>query len=268
MMNSSRIALRAVFLVMAAAAWGVQGAAAQEPHGQAGRPGPAPRPAAPAPGRPPAAGRPGVPARPIVDGRGQVMDARYNHGRFYAPVGTVARTLPPDYRPYYHRGSPYYFSGGVWYAPRAGGFVVIAPPAGLVIATLPGYYSTVWVGGIPYYYADNVYYTWQPDQNGYAVVPAPDGAPPPDGGDPSQAQPGGAPPPPAQSDLIIYPSNGQSKEQQAADQYECHNWAKGQTGFDPTQPDGGVSQADSDRARSNYDRAMAACLTGRGYQVN
>jgi hypothetical protein len=213
-----------------------------------------------------------MPARPVVDGRGQVMDARYNHGRFYAPVGTVARTLPPDYRPYYHGGSPYYFSGGTWYAPRAGGFVVVAPPVGLVIGALPGYYSTVWVGGVPYYYADNVYYTWQPDQSGYVVAPPPDGAPPPDsgGGDPNQvaAQPAAAPPPPTQSDLIVYPANGQSKDQQAADQYECHSWAKGQTGFDPTQAAGGVPQADADRAHGNYDRAMAACLTGRGYQVN
>jgi hypothetical protein len=232
-----------------------------------------PRPHAEAAGRPaparPAAVRPGVQARPVVDGRGQVMDARYNHGRFYSPVGSVARTLPPDYRPYYHGGSPYYFSGGVWYAPRAGAFVVVTPPVGLVIGALPGYYSTVWVGGVPYYYADNVYYAWQPDQNGYAVVQPPDGAAPPDGGDPNQgaAQPA-APPPPAQSDLIVYPANGQSKDQQAADQYECHNWAKGQTGFDPTQPAGGAAQADADRGHGNYDRAMAACLTGRGYQVN
>ena len=80
-----------------------------------------------------------------------------------------------------------------------------------------------------------------------------------------------APPPaqPAPEDLIIYPKNGQSKDQQAADQYECHNWAKGQTGFDPTQPDGGVSsRPTADRAHSNYDRAMSACLQGRGYQVN
>jgi hypothetical protein len=257
----------AFLLAIATSVWGAHSAFAEEPRPRAEAT------ARPAPGRP-AAVRPGVPARPIVDGRGQVMDARYNHGRFYAPVGTVARTLPPDYRPYYHGGAPFYFSGGVWYAPRAGGFVVVTPPAGLVIATLPGYYSTVWVAGVPYYYADNVYYTWQPDQNGYAVVPPPDSvdpnqagaAPPPDGVDPSQA--GAAPPPNGQGDLIIYPKNGQSKDQQAADQYECHNWARGQTGFDPTQPDGGLSQPDADRAHSNYDRAMAACLSGRGYQVN
>lgn len=223
----------------------------------------------PAPSRPNAGPRAGVPARPMVDGRGRVMDGRYNHGRFYAPVGTVTRTLPPDYRPYYHHGAPYYFSGGAWYAPRAGGFVVVTPPVGVVIAALPPYYSTVWIGGMPYYYADNVYYTWQADQNGYVVAPAPEGAgdaPPADGGDPGQYS---APPPAADpTDLIIYPKNGQSKDQQAADQYECHDWARGQTGFDPSQPNDNLSQAEADQRHSNYDRAMVACLSGRGYQVN
>jgi hypothetical protein len=204
-----------------------------------------------------------VSTRPSVDGRGQVLDARYNHGRYYPPVGTVTRSLPPDYRPYYHGGGRYYFHGGVWYAPRGGGFVVVTAPVGVVVSVLPPYYSTVWVGGLPYYYADNVYYNWQPDQNGYAVVDPPDNSdqasPPPDG-DPSGPAP--------QSDIIIYPKNGQSKDQQAADEYECHNWARGQTGFDPTQPNGGVSAGDADRSHSNYDRAMSACLQGRGYQVN
>ncbi len=249
-------------LAMAAMAWGAQSASAADqprPRAEGQRP-------APARGSP---GRPGAPGRPFVDGRGQVMDARYNHGRYYAPVGSVARTLPPDYHPYYHGGSPFYFSGGVWYAPRAAGFVVVAPPAGLVIGALPPYYSTIWFGGIPYYYADNVYYTWQPEQNGYAVVPPPDGAgtAPPDGADGAQSEAAPAAPT-GQSDLIVYPANGQSKDQQAADQFECHTWARGQTGFDPTQPDGGVSQADTNRSHSYYDRAMAACLQGRGYQVN
>jgi hypothetical protein len=233
---------------------------------------PAPRPAAPAAfhGAPPAAAR--------YDGRGQVLDGRYNHGRYYAPVGTVARTLPGEYRAYYHRGAPYYFSGGVWYAPRGPGFVVVTPPLGLSIAVLPPYYSTLWVAGVPYYYADNVYYTAAPDQSGYMVAtpPADDGgqgAPPPDGSGDPNAQGGGsyaqaAPQAQAPSDYIIYPKQGQSKDQQAADEYECHNWAKGQTGFDPTQQNGGVAAGDADRAHSNYDRAMAACLQGRGYQVN
>jgi hypothetical protein len=211
-------------------------------------------------GRPearPAAPRAGQPARGSFDGRGQVLDSRYNHGRYYPPVGTVRPSLPDGYRPYYRGGSRFYFSGGIWYAPRGPGFVVVVPPPGLVISVLPPFYSTVWLGGVPYYYADNVYYTWQPDQNGYAVVDPPDNAD-------AQSPPADS----TQSDLIIYPKNGQSKEQQAADQFECHNWAKGQTGFDPTQPGGGAAPGNADAGRSNYNRAMSACLQARGYQVN
>ncbi len=34
--------------------------------------------------------------------------------------------------------------------------------------------------------------------------------------------------------MYIYPSQGQSPEQQNRDRYECHTWAVQQTGFDPT----------------------------------
>ena len=37
------------------------------------------------------------------------------------------------------------------------------------------------------------------------------------------------------SDLFIYPNNGQTSEQQQRDRYECHIWAKDQTGYDPSQ---------------------------------
>jgi hypothetical protein len=225
---------------------GLQMAAAADEHGR-------PEPARAEPGR--AQGR-GPAGRPAVDARGQVLDSRYNHGRFYPPMGTVRPSLPEGYRPYYRGGDRFYFQGGIWYAPRGPGFVVVRPPRGLVISVLPPFYSTVWFGGVPYYYADNVYYSWQPDQNGYAVVDPPDDADSPS-----------APPDNAQQDLIIYPKNGQSKDQQAADQFECHNWAKGQTGFDPTQPGGG-QPGGSAMNRSNYDRAMSACLQARGYQVN
>ncbi len=36
--------------------------------------------------------------------------------------------------------------------------------------------------------------------------------------------------------LMIYPSKGQSQQQQSQDRYECHTWAVQQTGFDPTNP--------------------------------
>ncbi|MDB6098231.1 MAG: hypothetical protein JWN58_934, partial [Gammaproteobacteria bacterium] len=102
-------------------------------------------------GRPEAAGRAqghgGPPAR--ADGRGQVLDGRYNHGRYYPPMGTVRPSLPEGYRPYYRGSDRFYFSGGVWYSPRGPGFVVVRPPPGLVISVLPPYYSTVWFGGVP-----------------------------------------------------------------------------------------------------------------------
>jgi hypothetical protein len=201
----------------------------------------------------PAAGRPDAP-------RGQVFDARYNHGRYYPAVGTIRPDLPGGYHPYFHGHDRFFFAGGVWYAPRGPGFAVVAPPVGLVIGVLPAYYSTVWFAGVPYYYADNVYYTQAPDQNGYVVAD-----PPPNADQP--APPPDAAPSAPQMDLIIYPKNGQSKEQQAADQYECHTWAKGQTGFDPTQP-AGSGPGDPNVGRNNYNRAMSACLQARGYQVN
>ena len=117
---------------------------------------------------------------------GEVLDNRYNHGHYYPRSGAVVRALPGGYRPYYYRGSHYYFSGGIWYAPGPYGFIVTRPPSGLFLTVLPPFYTTVWLGGVPYYYADNVYYQWQPSANGYAVVDPPAGADQP-GGPPAGA---------------------------------------------------------------------------------
>ena len=188
-----------------------------------------------------------------------MLDNRYNHGHYYPRSGAVVRALPGGYRPYYYHGSRFYFSGGIWYAPGPYGFIVTRPPVGLFLTVLPPFYSTVWFGGVPYYYADNVYYQWQPGANGYAVVDAPPGA----------DQPGEPPAGPAapSEDFFIYPKNGQTQEQQAADQYECHSWSKNQTGFDPTQQAGGVAPNETGSRREQYQRAMTACLEARGYSV-
>ena len=37
-------------------------------------------------------------------------------------------------------------------------------------------------------------------------------------------------------ELFIYPNQGQSAEQQDKDKYECYNWAKNNSGFDPMAP--------------------------------
>lgn len=40
----------------------------------------------------------------------------------------------------------------------------------------------------------------------------------------------------AQAEVFVYPKPGQSQDAFQKDQYECHNWAKQQTGFDPAAP--------------------------------
>src|SRR5450631_1742063 len=258
MKKTAKITALSLSILLCGGGGALQAAAAADEHG---RPEPARESNHPQQDRgEPPQNRGPVPGRAGFDGRGQVLDSRYNHGRYYPSFGTVRPSLPEGYRPYYRGRDRFYFSGGIWYAPSGPGFVVVRPPAGLVISVLPPFYSTVWFGGLPYYYADNVYYTWQPEQNGYVIVD-----PPANSDQPSTAPENAASP---ADDLIIYPNNGQSKDQKAADQFECHGWAKNQTGFDPTQPGGGVQSGDIDRIRSNYNRAMSACLQGRGYQVN
>jgi len=34
-------------------------------------------------------------------------------------------------------------------------------------------------------------------------------------------------------ELVVYPNEGQSSEQQEKDKFECYSWAKGDSGFDP-----------------------------------
>ena len=131
--------------------------------------------------------------------------------------------------------------------------------------------------------------------------------------------------------LYFYPAKGQSADQQSRDQYECHNWAVGQTGYDPANPPpqgasappptssaargafggaavgaiggaiggnagkgaaigaatgaivGGFRRRNQERqqqaaqsqqqaanaaGRDAYNRALSACMQGRGYTVN
>ena len=127
---------------------------------------------------------------------------------------------------------------------------------------LPSYRTTVWIDGRPYYYADDTYYQWVPSINTYTIV-----APPVAADEPS-ASPLTEPAEMAvRNSLYMYPKNGQTPEQQAADRYECHTWAKGQTGFDPTSSMGGVTSEENVPKGSEYDRAMIACFDAREYSV-
>jgi hypothetical protein len=187
------------------------------------------------------------------------QDNRYNHNRYYPSRGYVAAALPRERYPVYWRGgSHYYYSGGVWYAPRGPRYVVVGAPIGAFVPVLPGFYTTLWIGGSPYYYANDTYYVYHEPDRQYEVVA------PPDDRDARVDGPPGAPP---KEDVFTYPKNGQSEAQQATDKYECHKWASGESGFDPTASGGGVPADQNPSKRADYNRAMTACLEGRGYSV-
>jgi hypothetical protein len=182
-------------------------------------------------------------------------DNRYHHDRYYPARGIFIDVLPAHPIVAIHGGVRFFFSGGVWYRPEGPRFVVVAPPVGVVIPTLPPYYTTVYVRGVPYYYANDVYYV--PSGSGYAVVDSP----------PASVVVEQPPAPPAQTAVVdqvfIYPRQGQSPEQQASDRYACHQWAVSQTGADPTLNGANIPP----QKRADYQRALNACLDGRGYTV-
>jgi opacity protein-like surface antigen len=74
-------------------------------------------------------------------------------------------------------------------------------------------------------------------------------------------------PPGAAIGLSVEPRNGQTEQQEWSDRYACHNWAKSQSGFDPTRPGGDVTPDQAASRRDEYRRSMAACLEARGYSV-
>jgi hypothetical protein len=150
--------------------------------------------------------------------------------------------LPSDARDYYggggHRGGGY----GGWWLPWAiiGGAVVLVSNsvalASNSVARASNYYP-------PYYAPSPVLVRERPP---VYVQPAP------------SVQPSYA------ERTFVYAPQGQSEEQQAKDRYECHRWAVSQTHYDPTQPTGGMPQAQLNQMRANYKRARGACLEGHG----
>jgi hypothetical protein len=125
---------------------------------------------------------------------------------------------------------------------------------GLYFSALPLDYSTYWWGGIPYYYADDTFYTWDGSVGQYETI-----EPPPEVEQQAQSQAG--------SDLIAYPKNGQSDQQQAKDKSDCRQWAVTQSGYDPAGAATAGAAATAASNRGDYLRAQAACLEGRGYSV-
>jgi hypothetical protein len=69
-------------------------------------------------------------------------------------------------------------------------------------------------------------------------------------------------------DWVLKRSSGVSYTRQARIRYQCDIWAADQTGFDPTEDDGGVPLDEVARKRADYLRAEAACFEAHGYIVS
>lgn len=173
------------------------------------------------------------------------LDQRHHHNHYYPRHGYAVPVLPGGSLGIGFAGSRYFFHGGVWFRPVGGHFRVVLPPIGIAVPLLPPAFATVWIGGAPFYYANGVYYAAAPGQ-GYAVVAPPAGA---DAAEPALPAPAVRPLP----DPIVYPRNGQTAAQTESDQVDCNRWAT-------TQPS---AMADA----SVFQRAVAACMDGRGYTL-
>jgi len=55
----------------------------------------------------------------------------------------------------------------------------------------------------------------------------------------------------AAQDPIVYPAKGQSQDQMERDKYECYNWAKKESGFDPMKMPTATAPPPSKQARSS-----------------
>jgi hypothetical protein len=186
-----------------------------------------------------------------LQGRGSDRGGGSRGGRDHRPrPPRVVERLPSGHRDYYWNGNRYYAYGGHWYRPYGSSFVTVGVPFGLFVPVLPGLYTSFWFGSTRYFYADNTYYVYEPARRGYVVTRSPYG-------DDEEYDDQGS-----GDDLYIYPARGQSEQQQADDRYQCHRWAAQESHYDPLDDDYNTD------LRKDYQRAMTACLTGRGYTVN
>ena len=177
-------------------------------------------------------------------------------------VATNAEAGGRGHYGYYHGGGSYF-----WWGAAVGAAL-----------TIPFYYSRSWVEPRPYYYYNTgptvylnppVYVQSQPTY--LAVAPQPGNVitQMPSNGV-TELGPANALPPvnanagQASSDQwFVYPSRGQSQQQQANDRYACNRWATNESGFDPDLR----THRNQETGPANYGRAMSACLEGRGYAV-
>jgi hypothetical protein len=179
------------------------------------------------------------------------------------------------YATYWYAGVPYYYANDVYYtwSPDYDGYVATdPPPVGDPNGAAAGPDAPQPAPPAPQY---------APPQ--YTPPQAPQYAPPPAGGQadpglnlapapgtpqsapqppPPEAQPNATPAPSfnptsagVQARLNMYPKNGQSPGQESIDRRDCQQWAAQHAG---------TSAANG----SDFQRAMVACVEGRGYAVD
>ncbi|MCG3143680.1 MAG: hypothetical protein HONDAALG_01042 [Gammaproteobacteria bacterium] len=90
-------------------------------------------------------------------------------------IGAAIASIPNYYYPVYVGAHPYYYYGGVYYAPAATGYVVVDAPVGAVVQAPPPECHVVAVDAMPYCYYQGAFYLFD-DSGNYSVVAAPAGA--------------------------------------------------------------------------------------------
>ena len=68
----------------------------------------------------------------------------------------------------------------------------------------------------------------------------------------------------AEAGMVVYPAKGQSAEQQQKDEFECHQWAVQQTGYDPTRAQQAPQQQTTQSGRPVAGGAAGGALVGAG----
>ncbi len=182
--------------------------------------------------------------------------------------------LPLAYATYWYGGIPYYYANDVYYTwnPSYEGYVAtdpppVADPSGAGPAAAPDAPQS-YPQSAPQSYpqsAPQSYPAGTPPgytaAGGAQALPAGDFDDNPTAGDPAAAPApqrypvAGDPAVGQQQRIFMYPKNGQSQEQQSIDKRECQQWAAQQAGQ-------GAANG------SDYQRAMVACVEGRGYSAN
>ena len=165
----------------------------------------------------------------------------------------MVEALPRGHLRVPYRGGEYFFDDGYWYRPDGPRYVLVVPPRGVRVRSLPPYAEQVWLGSV-LYPAAGTYYLWHAFTREYEVVSArrgqrdpfirSAGRPPATTWWPTRARPGGP-----------------TSRAATATSATAGRWA---SGFDPA----GATYAPAAEVANGYRRAMAACLSGRGYSVN